>query len=110
MLQEADNLDDIIRMINASDTNRYGNPPASDESIINLKRIESLTASDIDSFKQKGAHECVVCKEEFDHNHSIKEMPCAHIFHVDCLDPWLKTRNSCPVCRFELPAKEDKEN
>ena len=29
-------------------------------------------------------------------------MPCAHIFHTDCLMPWLNEHNSCPVCRFEL--------
>ncbi|KAJ1540648.1 hypothetical protein HK405_011180, partial [Cladochytrium tenue] len=28
-------------------------------------------------------------------------MPCAHIFHAQCLKTWLKISNTCPVCRYE---------
>lgn len=33
----------------------------------------------------------------------------SHIFHPDCLQPWLKTNGSCPVCRFSL-VPEDAQN
>lgn len=29
-----------------------------------------------------------------------------HVFHPDCLQPWLKTNGSCPVCRFSLVPDE----
>jgi len=46
---------------------------------------------------------CVVCVERIEIGKMGMFMPCGHIFHPDCLKPWLEQNNSCPVCRFELP-------
>ena len=46
---------------------------------------------------------CAVCVENIQIGNKGMFMPCGHIYHPDCLKPWLETNNTCPVCRFELP-------
>jgi hypothetical protein len=45
---------------------------------------------------------CIICHDEFSKGDKACQMPCQHLFHADCLNSWLKIRNSCPICRFEL--------
>ena len=48
---------------------------------------------------------CVVCHCPFSKGDTCIRMPCLHIFHEQCILPWLKIRNSCPTCRHELPTE-----
>lgn len=49
---------------------------------------------------------CAICKDNFSLPVSNKMMPCGHGYHEDCIVTWLGSRNSCPVCRFELPTDD----
>lgn len=49
---------------------------------------------------------CTVCCENILLNTKGMFMPCGHIYHPECLKPWLEKNNTCPVCRFELPLEE----
>ncbi|XP_052798472.1 putative cyclin-dependent serine/threonine-protein kinase DDB_G0272797/DDB_G0274007 [Mya arenaria] len=42
---------------------------------------------------------CSVCMEEYKTGDTQKTLPCLHIFHDSCIDPWLKDNATCPVCR-----------
>lgn len=46
---------------------------------------------------------CAVCKDQFVIDDEAKQLPCKHLYHPDCILPWLSQHNSCPVCRFQLP-------
>ncbi|KAF7833364.1 putative E3 ubiquitin-protein ligase ATL45 [Senna tora] len=48
---------------------------------------------------------CCICLEEYADTKGAKvaDMPCRHVFHIDCIVRWLETSRSCPLCRFELP-------
>ncbi|KAI9011446.1 hypothetical protein BC832DRAFT_590669 [Gaertneriomyces semiglobifer] len=35
-----------------------------------------------------------------------KQLPCKHIFHVECITPWLELHNTCPICRKEYPTDD----
>ncbi|XP_030550608.1 E3 ubiquitin-protein ligase RING1-like isoform X3 [Rhodamnia argentea] len=49
---------------------------------------------------------CAVCKDKYVEGEKVKVLPCVHRYHQDCILPWLRMHNTCPVCRFELP-KDD---
>ncbi|KAJ1278291.1 hypothetical protein BS78_04G069000 [Paspalum vaginatum] len=51
----------------------------------------------------EASHGCAVCKDGIAPGQSVLKLPCKHYFHGDCIRPWLAIRNTCPVCRFELP-------
>ncbi|OAY63929.1 probable E3 ubiquitin-protein ligase RHC2A [Ananas comosus] len=73
-------------------------PPASKAAIESMPTIE-ICAAHVGT----DAH-CAVCKEAFELGAEAREMPCKHIYHQGCILPWLALRNSCPVCRHEMPS------
>ncbi|CAI5487045.1 unnamed protein product [Closterium sp. Naga37s-1] len=48
------------------------------------------------------AKECTVCLSDFIERDLVRTLPCAHRFHVSCIDHWLADRTTCPVCRVDL--------
>ncbi|XP_077247134.1 RING/U-box superfamily protein [Tasmannia lanceolata] len=94
-------LEQLIQQLAENDPNRFGTPPASNSAIDSLPDIqisEELLASD--------SAQCAVCKDTFELGSEGKQMPCKHIYHSDCILPWLALHNSCPVCRYELPTDD----
>lgn len=87
-----------LSQIDLTALSRPENLPASKAS------IESMPSIEISSGHVSSECHCAVCKEAFELGNEAREMPCKHIYHEDCILPWLKMRNSCPVCRQELPA------
>lgn len=75
---------------------RPGPPPASPSAIEALPMVkvtETHLASDPN---------CPICKDEFEVDVQVRELPCKHFYHSDCILPWLQMHNTCPVCRHEL--------
>ncbi len=46
---------------------------------------------------------CAICLSTFTAGEALKAMPCAHRFHGACLDPWLRIKACCPLCKLALP-------
>jgi len=70
-----------------------------DEELINslpFFRFSSLKGS------KKGL-ECAVCISKFEDSEVLRLLPkCMHAFHKNCIDQWLTSHSSCPLCRYKL--------
>jgi len=45
---------------------------------------------------------CIVCREAMTVDGNVKVLPCGHIFHLHCLQHWIRHQAHCPVCRSAL--------
>lgn len=51
--------------------------------------------------------ECAVCLLEFEDDDALRTLPlCAHAFHTDCIDEWLRSHATCPLCRAAVLRRE----
>jgi hypothetical protein len=52
-----------------------------------------------------GGDECAVCLAEITPREVVKQLPaCTHLFHEGCIDEWLWSHRTCPVCRSPVDA------
>jgi len=47
----------------------------------------------------EGQNTCTVCLVEYEGKDMIQKVPCGHMFHQPCVQQWLMTHTTCPVCR-----------
>ena len=54
-------------------------------------------------------NECSICHEQL--MQDVNVLPCSHRFHNECIEPWIISHNSCPICRAPIvePEEEDEE-
>lgn len=48
---------------------------------------------------------CAVCIDTLEAGDEIRELQCKHCFHVDCIDPWLLNKQTCPLCKDDVLAR-----
>lgn len=75
--------------------------------------VESFPVFAYSSVKESkigsGDLECAICLNELEDRETVRLLPiCNHLFHIDCIDVWLYSHATCPVCRSDLTAKSDK--
>lgn len=47
--------------------------------------------------------DCSVCLSEFEEDENLRLLPkCNHAFHLPCIDTWLVSHTSCPMCRAPI--------
>ncbi|GLJ39529.1 hypothetical protein SUGI_0807790 [Cryptomeria japonica] len=90
-------------------TRAMGNDNARNAATRGLERnvIESFPVFSYDLVKglkaQAKGSECAVCLSDFEDDEMVRLLPkCNHAFHPECIDIWLCSHTTCPVCRTSL--------
>ena len=48
------------------------------------------------------AKECSICLLDYSDGDEIRDLACKHFFHKECVDNWLQSETTCPLCRVSL--------
>jgi len=52
---------------------------------------------------------CAICQSDYTVGEDVKELPCSHTFHPQCVDSWLAIKADCPLCRHQIIAPVEGE-
>lgn len=63
---------------------------------------ESGTDSPIEHHLSPEDAECCICLSNYDDGAELRELPCGHHFHASCVDKWLYTNATCPLCKYNI--------
>lgn len=45
----------------------------------------------------EAAATCCICLDDFEAGESVAVLPCGHLFHLDCIEPWMASKRRCPL-------------
>ncbi|KAL2319795.1 hypothetical protein Fmac_028764 [Flemingia macrophylla] len=69
--------------------------------------IDSLPLFTFSSVTRRSPADCAVCLSKFHHHDLLRLLPlCCHAFHQHCIDTWLQSNLTCPLCRSSIVAAE----
>ncbi|XP_017058579.1 E3 ubiquitin-protein ligase Iruka [Drosophila ficusphila] len=88
-------LDTIVtQMLNQMETS--GPPPLSAQRINEIPNVQ-ISAEEVERKIQ-----CSICWDDFKIDETVRKLPCSHLFHENCIVPWLNLHSTCPICRKSL--------
>lgn len=64
----------------------------------NDNEIKHLPSEKISSCSKVHGETCSICLSNFEIAEDVRNLPCAHVFHMNCIDQWLRRHRVCPLC------------
>ncbi|KAK9401834.1 putative E3 ubiquitin-protein ligase [Crotalus adamanteus] len=73
-----------------------------EETIGAIAQLPLCTLKDEDKCWAINAENCAICIENYKAKDTVRLLPCKHIFHKLCIDPWLLEQRTCPMCKLDI--------
>ncbi|XP_048447633.1 E3 ubiquitin-protein ligase ATL4 [Pyrus x bretschneideri] len=109
----------ILRHFNRRCIRRLAPSPAvssSDSRRISTRRVNPVTLPALPLFTFSSitrrssttiSADCAVCLSKFEPSDELRLLPlCCHAFHAVCIDTWLQSQQTCPLCRSSIAASD----
>ncbi|XP_013771270.1 RING finger protein 150-like [Pundamilia nyererei] len=88
-----------FRYANARDRNQRRLGDAAKKAI---SKLQLRTIRKGDQETEPDFDNCAVCIEGYKANDVVRILPCRHLFHKSCVDPWLLDHRTCPMCKMNI--------
>ncbi|KAL6078706.1 Zinc finger, RING/FYVE/PHD-type [Balamuthia mandrillaris] len=70
------------------------------EGAVRASSSSSTTSNSADADEHR--KQCIICLSDFEEGETLRTLPCLHVYHQACIDHWLRSRNTCPICKYEI--------
>ena len=68
---------------------------------VNTNLLDTLPTIDVNETHIND--QCAICMEKYNCGQQLKRLPCAHIFHLNCIETYLKEFSiQCPLDNLPL--------
>ncbi|XP_019713789.1 E3 ubiquitin-protein ligase RNF130 [Hippocampus comes] len=67
-----------------------------------IGKLSTRTVKKGDKETDPDFNHCAVCIEAYQLNDVVRILPCKHVFHKACVDPWLNEHCTCPMCKLNI--------
>ena len=66
-----------------------------------LSLMPESTVTDVRKLPEEKRN-CVICMTQYEKGDKILTIPCCHLYHMECIKDWFKSKNTCPICKFKV--------
>lgn len=74
----------------------------SDQAKAGATKVVTLSAADVAALETLHDKRCCICLCDYEPADEVRQLPCDHGCHLDCMDQHLATSKFCPMCRTEV--------
>lgn len=67
-----------------------------------ISSLPSIKIVDLERQLPEDKRQCSICLEDFRKGDDRTSLPCLHGFHSGCVNRWLSSNGSCPVCKTSV--------
>ena len=90
------------------DSNEENNRENNENQIFNNKKkqfileLNEFQYKHIKKYSKIKEKKCSICLLKYKKSDIIKEFPCSHVFHKNCILKWIEKSNICPLCKYNI--------